>query len=104
MTLLLLVMGALGSVMGSVGADARPLHGYVDGDRLVFTTAKGIRCRGELLKMGDHGGLGSVKCEDGRTGSFGWTYLGKDRVTGDGWLAGESLTLTFDRVENSPQL
>lgn len=91
----LLVMAALVSVMGSVGADSRPLTGVLDGNRLVVSTSDGVRCEGSVLKMTDNGGLGSLHCSDGRRGSFEWSVTSRGSASGSGSLGGEPLELTF---------
>jgi hypothetical protein len=103
MQMLMWGMAALVSVTGAVGNDSRPVDGFLDGERVVLRLADGVRCEGSLLKMGKGGGMGSLTCADGRKGSFNWSYTGRDEATGDGWLAGESLTLTFTKVETPTQ-
>jgi hypothetical protein len=69
--------------------------GHLDGaGELRLQTASGAQCVGAFVYINGRQGSGTIRCSDGRSGSFSFVSTGK-RGTGDGILDGRPFTFTF---------
>ena len=108
-TLLMIVAAGLCMVAGAcsfltrmegTSASGRTLSGYLDGRSIDFKARDGLECRGSY-KHGFFGGEGSVRCSDGRTGTFSMVSTqqllgpGHSDGRGEGMIGDERFAFTY---------
>jgi hypothetical protein len=93
-TLTLPVTGLMGSTNETFAGSAT---GHMDGaGELELTMGNGATCHGQFVYVTGRQGSGTLKCFDGRSGTFNFVSTGQ-RGTGSGVLDGKPFTLTFGR-------
>ncbi|TGD98047.1 hypothetical protein [Methylobacterium nonmethylotrophicum] len=86
--------------MEGISASGRPLSGCLDGSWITFKAKDGLECRGSY-KHGFSGGEGSVRCSDGRTGTFSMASTqsllgpGHSKGRGEGMIGDERFAFTY---------
>jgi hypothetical protein len=86
--------------MEGTSVSGRTLAGYLDGRSIDFKARDGLECRGSY-KHGFFGGEGSVRCSDGRTGTFSMVSTkqllgpGHSEGRGEGVIGDERFVFTY---------
>ena len=75
-----------GTVLASPGRDGT----------LSVSNDAGLQCDGEYVVISSREGRGTLRCTDGRLGSYDFVAVG-DRGTGHGKIRGDDFTFSFGR-------
>ena len=86
--------------MEGTSASGRMLSGYLDGHSIDFKARDGLECRGSYQHWSSSG-EGTVRCSDGRTGTFSMVSTSKllgpghSEGRGEGMIGDERFAFTY---------